>query len=335
MAISLTLGFLHVDFFGLKITMKPSPPEDTPVLEVTIFQGSWPWICWESMGIHQIHRHAKTTILSNEKKGPWLVWLYRGWNSTQFNCSFGRIIWFLVVLFWCFFLEVTIQQPFGIIFVYIVFSSVDPSRKSKDVFFSHTWRTKGSEKILALLFQFGWHIALLLWILVAGITFALVATGVLVSPFKVEISLLSFSDEIAYFPWIAIATAGSFIVSYMILPYVLLFSRPTTCFLDVVCIHQSLGEQHKQFTKPGVPHILVRFISPYSDSSPWSFSGKLHVTHLKVQLLAGFSLRVLYETTFGKKSCNPTKHAKTLLLPMGEWSWPPQTSTRLEFWMWV
>ena len=103
MAISLTLGFLHVDFFGLKITMKPSPPEDTPVLEVTIFQGSWPWICWESMGIHQIHRHAKTTILSNEKKGPRLVWLYRGWNSTQFNCSFGRIIWFLVVLFWCFF----------------------------------------------------------------------------------------------------------------------------------------------------------------------------------------------------------------------------------------
>jgi len=108
-----------------------------------------------------------------------------------------------------------------------------------DIFFSHTWRTKGSEKILALLFQFGWHIALLLWILVAGITFALVATGVLVSPFKVEISLLSFSDEIAYFPWIAIATAGSFIVSYMILPYVLLFSRPTTCFLDVVCIHQT------------------------------------------------------------------------------------------------
>ncbi len=112
--------------------------------------------------------------------------------------------------------------------------------KSKDVFFSHTWRTKGSQKILALLFQFGWHFALLLWTLVAVVTFALVATGVLVSPFEVEISVLSFSKEIAYFPWITCATACSFIVSYMILPYVLVLSRPTTCFLDVVCIHQRL-----------------------------------------------------------------------------------------------
>ena len=220
--------------------MKRSPPEEE-VLEVQ-FPG---FLTLDLLGIHGNPSNSspcKNHHFEQWKKGPWLVRLYREWNSTQFNCSFGRIIWFLVVLFWWFFYSRSHHSTTIWDNICLVFPSVDPSRKSKDVFFSHTWRTKGSEKILALLFQFGWHIALLLWILVAGITFALVATGVLVSPFEVEISLLSFSDEIAYFPWIAIATAGSLIVSYMILPYVLLLCRrPTTCFLDVVCIHQSLG----------------------------------------------------------------------------------------------
>ena len=107
-----------------------------------------------------------------------------------------------------------------------------------DLFLSHTWRTPGKWKAFALLFRTGWPIMLLGNAVSVCLAFCLCATRVLPMPFDYAPPLVNFSSTSKLGCWlICLSMAGS--LSGLLLSPFLPSSFGSSCFLDVVSVHQS------------------------------------------------------------------------------------------------
>ncbi|CAJ1403094.1 unnamed protein product [Effrenium voratum] len=112
--------------------------------------------------------------------------------------------------------------------------------ESFDLFLSHTWRTWGGWKVLALSFHFGWKWMLLLWLLAMVTSGLLSAAGLLPAVFSYgSAAILSYEADSHFFPWVSLSIACAMLASFVALPYLLALSPATMCFFDVVSIHQT------------------------------------------------------------------------------------------------
>mmetsp|Transcript_68695 Transcript_68695/g.161595 ORF Transcript_68695/g.161595 Transcript_68695/m.161595 type:complete len:532 (-) Transcript_68695:32-1627(-) len=108
-----------------------------------------------------------------------------------------------------------------------------------DTFLSHTWRTPGRWKVLALLLQSGWVHGFVGWCI--GVSLALVLKVLHLVPVTWTVPMLVATTQYAVqISPVTIIFSGVFLVAgcgfSVLLPF-----RTQMCFLDVACIHQGGG----------------------------------------------------------------------------------------------
>ena len=110
--------------------------------------------------------------------------------------------------------------------------------ESFDVFFSHTWRTPGSQKFLSLLFQYGWRTVMASCGCSVMLVFLLGAFGVLpMTSLTWPVDVLDFKVFCPFAPWSYLTGTLTLQVSLFLYPYC--SCKSPKCFLDVVSIHQT------------------------------------------------------------------------------------------------
>ncbi|CAE7214368.1 unnamed protein product [Symbiodinium necroappetens] len=104
-----------------------------------------------------------------------------------------------------------------------------------DKFLSHAWHTPGWRKFLSLLVQSGSPFMLACWTIGTGLAFALCMLDVL--PLFYTTRTWSQQQDMAVGCWVTLAGLVSGIGSLLVSPY--LPRNGPTCFLDLVCVHQT------------------------------------------------------------------------------------------------
>eukprot|EP00438_Fugacium_kawagutii_P036188 Skav232975 [mRNA] locus=scaffold1735:430579:431985:+ [translate_table: standard] len=120
------------------------------------------------------------------------------------------------------------------------------SRKvsSFDTFLSHTWRTKGIWKVIALMLQSGWLHGLLGWSIGLAVMLCLRGLDIVSDPWK-SIVLAGGQARLTPFSlWTVISSELALLFSLCLSPY--LPVKTHTCFLDVACIHQGQPEMFER-----------------------------------------------------------------------------------------
>ena len=108
--------------------------------------------------------------------------------------------------------------------------------KTYDVFISHTWKSSGLSKVLALLLSTGWHSALAFWLL------AMILVNTLQvcfpdlhnhKPFVLSKRIMNFGAACPLAPWAVIAAPLALILGVLLAPYLpQKLMKEGTCFLD-------------------------------------------------------------------------------------------------------
>eukprot|EP00438_Fugacium_kawagutii_P021753 Skav206710 [mRNA] locus=scaffold99:304076:305722:+ [translate_table: standard] len=115
---------------------------------------------------------------------------------------------------------------------------------SFDIFLSHTWRTKGKWKVLALLMQSGWLHGLLGWSIGLAVMLCLRSFEIVSDPWN---SVLAAGNQARSTPlslWTVVAAELLLLIGLVLSPY---FPFKTQmCFLDVACIHQGQSEMFER-----------------------------------------------------------------------------------------
>eukprot|EP00913_Durusdinium_trenchii_P015773 g14823.t1 len=70
-----------------------------------------------------------------------------------------------------------------------------------DVFLSHTWLTPGRRKVVSLLLQSGWKVALLGWFCGVGLAEILIFSEILPLPFTLEVDMFAFKGTVSFAFW--------------------------------------------------------------------------------------------------------------------------------------
>ena len=117
-----------------------------------------------------------------------------------------------------------------------------------NVFISHTWKSSGSLKVLALMLRCGWQTALSFWLFsLFAIVFVQVVFPDVPQPFKLDKPVISFDAEYPLAPWLLIAGPLALLMGLFCTPYFpkcCRLSKEETCFVDA-CLHctnsQSIG----------------------------------------------------------------------------------------------
>ncbi|CAJ1338288.1 unnamed protein product [Effrenium voratum] len=111
---------------------------------------------------------------------------------------------------------------------------------SLHLFVSHTWRTSGRWKVLALLLRTSWTHVILSWALCVAATTCLYAWKVLPRPMTAvnDVEILGTAVHVRVGPWLMVAHLPSILLGFAVAPYLARF-RSDQCFLDVACIHQT------------------------------------------------------------------------------------------------
>ncbi|CAJ1395733.1 unnamed protein product [Effrenium voratum] len=111
---------------------------------------------------------------------------------------------------------------------------------SLHLFVSHTWRTSGRWKVLALLLRTSWTHVILSWALCVAATTCLYAWEVLPRPMTAvnDVEILGTAVHVRVGPWLMVAHLPSILLGFAVAPYLARF-RSDQCFLDVACIHQT------------------------------------------------------------------------------------------------
>ncbi|CAE7224141.1 unnamed protein product [Symbiodinium sp. KB8] len=112
-----------------------------------------------------------------------------------------------------------------------------------DVFISHTWKSSGLSKVLALLLSTGWHSALAFWLLAILVIVTLQVCFPDLDnhkPFVLSKRIMNFEEACPLAPWAVIATPLAMTLGVLLAPYLpQKLMKEGTCFLDVACIHQA------------------------------------------------------------------------------------------------
>ncbi|CAJ1461113.1 unnamed protein product [Effrenium voratum] len=109
-----------------------------------------------------------------------------------------------------------------------------------DIFFSHTWLTKGNRKYAALLFHNGWPVMVTSWLLAVAVLSILCLTDVLPMPFSFHASVLDYRQTCPMGCWVIALTlpvAGAALVLAPYCPNKL--GKHSICFVDMFSIHQT------------------------------------------------------------------------------------------------
>eukprot|EP00438_Fugacium_kawagutii_P008835 Skav208535 [mRNA] locus=scaffold1216:84052:85874:- [translate_table: standard] len=120
------------------------------------------------------------------------------------------------------------------------------SRKvsSFDTFLSHTWRTKGIWKVIALMMQSGWLHGLLGWSIGLAVMLCLRGLEIVTDPWK-SIMLAGGQARLAPFSiWTVISSELALLICFLLSPY--LPFKTHMCFFDVACIHQGALEMFER-----------------------------------------------------------------------------------------
>lgn len=109
-----------------------------------------------------------------------------------------------------------------------------------DVFLSHTWLTPGRRKVVSLLLQSGWKVALLGWFCGVGLAEILIFSEILPLPFTLEVDMFAFKGTVSFAFWPMLGGFLGVLSGLILSPYIRpLVPRKQICFLDVVSIHQT------------------------------------------------------------------------------------------------
>lgn len=127
--------------------------------------------------------------------------------------------------------------------------SLSLQASSLDVFISHSWKTPGSQKILAFLLQVGWLHGLLGWCLATGLVFGLRLHGTLDQPLQRTLVVAGVQYVCGSTYWLLFAGAAGVLGGFVLSLYLPLKGR--FCFLDIACVHQ--GDQ--EMLRRGISNI--------------------------------------------------------------------------------
>ena len=116
-----------------------------------------------------------------------------------------------------------------------------------DAFMSHSWRTPGSSKLLALLLQNGWLHGLVGWFLMTSLALPLRLLDIIDSPFVVSLAGAGRQGKVSMSPWLLLLGSMGTLLGLVSSVWVPFGSQ--LCFLDIACVHQ------------GDPELLRRGIS--------------------------------------------------------------------------
>ena len=105
-----------------------------------------------------------------------------------------------------------------------------------DVFLSHSWKTQGRWKVLALMMQMGWLHGLLGWSVGVTVVLCLRAFDIITDPWENTFWLLGQQIQVPFGPWTIIVGQTSMMLGFCLSLY--LPFKTQMCFLDVACIHQ-------------------------------------------------------------------------------------------------
>ncbi|CAE7172090.1 hypothetical protein AK812_SmicGene34695 [Symbiodinium microadriaticum] len=123
-------------------------------------------------------------------------------------------------------------------------------RKSKpvqslDIFISHTWKTGGIPKMLALFLSSGWRFALLAWLVAQVLTtmIYLACPECIITPITFKSRVLDFEAYCPLEPWMIVAGMVGTVSGFLSAPYFPFqkFGASNSgdmCFVDIACIHQ-------------------------------------------------------------------------------------------------
>lgn len=110
-----------------------------------------------------------------------------------------------------------------------------------DIFLSHTWRSKGRWKVLALTMQSGWFHGLLAWFVGVALMMCLRAFDLIRDPWeKVTLFLGGKAIVVPASPW-SVMFGGIFMVMGLCISSFLPL-KTKICYLDAACIHLAHGE---------------------------------------------------------------------------------------------
>lgn len=112
------------------------------------------------------------------------------------------------------------------------------SVKSLAFFISHTWRTAGRWKVLALLLRTSWAFVILCWACCMSMVVCLYALEVLPRPLTApDVGILGLTLTYHSGPWLLVAHVPSILLGFALAPYFPSLKNDQS-FLDVTCIHQ-------------------------------------------------------------------------------------------------
>eukprot|EP00438_Fugacium_kawagutii_P005567 Skav226951 [mRNA] locus=scaffold2024:160445:161917:+ [translate_table: standard] len=115
---------------------------------------------------------------------------------------------------------------------------------SFDIFLSHTWRTKGKWKVLALLMQTGWLHGLLGWLIGLAVMLCLRGFELVSDPWETIIPAGGQARPTPLSCWTVLLAELFLLMGLVLSPY---FPFKTQmCFLDVACIHQGQAEMFER-----------------------------------------------------------------------------------------
>eukprot|EP00438_Fugacium_kawagutii_P016738 Skav205937 [mRNA] locus=scaffold2739:219377:220819:- [translate_table: standard] len=115
---------------------------------------------------------------------------------------------------------------------------------SYDTFLSHTWRTKGRWKVLALMLQTGWLHGMLGWSIGVCVVLCLRSFEIISDPWKNILFVDGQAVSMPFGPWTIVVSELALLIGIYFSPY--LPFKTQTCFFDVACIHQGESEMFER-----------------------------------------------------------------------------------------
>eukprot|EP00438_Fugacium_kawagutii_P028273 Skav234031 [mRNA] locus=scaffold1723:152454:153926:+ [translate_table: standard] len=115
---------------------------------------------------------------------------------------------------------------------------------SLDIFLSHTWRTNGRWKVLALIMQTGWLHGFLGWVIGLAIMLCLRGFELVSDPWKIDFLAGGHTRSTSLSLWTVSVSELFLLMGLYLSPY--LPFKTQMCFFDVACIHQGQSEMFER-----------------------------------------------------------------------------------------
>eukprot|EP00438_Fugacium_kawagutii_P033487 Skav230640 [mRNA] locus=scaffold1673:391391:392947:+ [translate_table: standard] len=113
-----------------------------------------------------------------------------------------------------------------------------------DIFLSHTWRTKGRWKVLALMLQTGWLHGMLGWSIGLAVMLCLRRFDIVTDPWKITLVVGGQALSTPLNLWTIVVAQLALLTGVYFSPY--LPFNTQMCYFDVACVHQGQSEMFER-----------------------------------------------------------------------------------------